>query len=494
MKNGTLLQAFHWYVPDDGQLWKNLKKNAGNYADLGITACWIPPTGKGTTGDKSIGYDVYDIYDLGEFNQKNSVRTKYGTRAELVAATKALQRAGIAVYIDAVFNHMGGADETEKVWVRKVDPENRNEFISDAFEIEAYTKFTFPGRKGKYSKFIWDYKCFSGIDYAADTGENGIFSIVNNEYGEGWEEILGDEKGNFDYLMYADLEFRNPAVREELKHWGKWMHDMIRYDGVRLDAVKHITHHFINEWVDAMREQIRPDLFAVAEYWSPGNLDIMLKYIEATGCRIHLFDACLQNNFHQASKEGKTYNLSCIFENSLLSAKPNYAVTLVSNHDTQPLQSLEAPVEDWFKPLAYALILLNQSGYPCIFFPDLHGARYVDKGRDGQDHEINLKKVDKLEELIRARALFGYGDQKDYLDHASCIGWTRAGNEEHPGCALLVSNDLDGFKTMEMGKRYAGKEFRDFLQNHPAKVRLDENGFGQFLVPARSVSIWVESD
>ncbi len=30
----------------------------------------------------------------------------------------------------------------------------------------------------------------------------------------------------------------------------------------------------------------------------------------------------------------------------------NQRLTLVDNHDTQPLQSLEAPVEDWFKPLA----------------------------------------------------------------------------------------------------------------------------------------------
>jgi hypothetical protein len=42
------------------------------------------------------------------------------------------------------------------------------------------------------------------------------------------------------------------------------------------------------------------------------------------------------------------------------------AVTLVDNHDTQPLQALEAPVEDWFKPIAYAFILLRKDGYPAF--------------------------------------------------------------------------------------------------------------------------------
>ena len=49
--------------------------------------------------------------------------------------------------------------------------------------------------------------------------------------------------------------------------------------------------------------------------------------------------------------------------------------TLVMNHDTQPYQALEAPIEPFFKPLAYALILLRSSGYPCLFYGDLYGIK-----------------------------------------------------------------------------------------------------------------------
>jgi alpha-amylase len=48
-----------------------------------------------------VGYGAYDLWDLGEFDQKGSVRTQYGTRAELEAA----HAAGLLAYIDVVFNH-----------------------------------------------------------------------------------------------------------------------------------------------------------------------------------------------------------------------------------------------------------------------------------------------------------------------------------------------------------------------------------------------------
>ncbi|MEP6725329.1 MAG: hypothetical protein ABJC98_05925 [Bacteroidota bacterium] len=41
------------------------------------------------------------------------------------------------------------------------------------------------------------------------------------------------------------------------------------------------------------------------------------------------------------------------------------------NHDTQPLQTLEAPGDPWFRPIAYALILLRKNGYPSVFYPDI---------------------------------------------------------------------------------------------------------------------------
>ncbi len=455
---------------------------------------WLTPACKGKEGGNANGYDVYDIFDIGEFDQKGSVRTKYGTKQQYVDAVAALQKKGIQVYGDVVLNHKGGADEIERIKVLRVDPENRNAFIGEPFNIDAYTKFTFPGRQGKHSTFIWDHTCFSGVDYAADLGETAIFSIFN-EYGFDWEEIIDEEKGNYDYLMFADIEFRNPAVREELKYWGEWYLQQAPLDGFRLDAVKHISFNFYNEWLDHMRS-IKPGLFAVGEYWAPGKLPLLLKYIEATNERMSLFDSSLHHNLHHASISGKDYDLTTILDGSLVQAKPLLAVTVVDNHDTQPLQALAAPVEKWFKPHSYALILLREGGYPCVFYPDLYGAHYKDWGNDGNEYEIFLDKCDHIEELLMARNKFAYGQQRDYFDHPNCIGWTREGKEENKnsGCAVLLSNSEDGFKSMEIGQRFAGKTFVDYLETYADEVVINNAGWGEFQVKAGSVSVWILKD
>ena len=495
MQNGAIFQYFHWYVPSDGSLWNALKAEAQRLARMGITAVWTPPAFKGSKGAESQGYDIYDMYDLGEFDQKNTVRTKYGTKQQYLDAIAAVQAAGMQVYVDIIPNHLAGADGTEKIKVRKVDPNNRNQFTSDPFEIEGYTRFTFPGRRGKYSAFQWDHSCFSGVDYAKNNGEKGIYNIIN-QYGEGWEEVADKEHGNYDYLLATDIEFRNPAVREEFKRWGEWYWRLVKFGGIRMDAVKHIAPSFIKEWIDHMRSIAGQQLFVVGEYWSPEKLDDMLRFIDITEGRMSLFDAPLHHNLFQAASAGKNYDLRTIFDQTLTSRQPHLAVTMVGNHDTQPLQLLEAPVQPWFKQAAYSLLLLQEKGYPCIFYPDLYGAKYTGKDHNGEDREITLEPVSNLDKLIEVRSRLAYGMQRDYLDYPSCIGWTREGDDEHQhaGCAVIISNGDPGNKNMEIGRRHAGKKFKDCLGNVPGEITISESGWAEFHSPAGGVAVWINQD
>jgi len=281
--------------------------------------------------------------------------------------------------------------------------------------------------------------------------------------------------GNYDYLMLCDVETRNPHVAAELSHWGNWMHEQTAFHGVRLDAVKHFAPQFYKDWLHVLRQNTDKNLFAVGEYWAPGNLDLLQRYLAATDGCMSLFDSALRT----------------ILDNSLMMASPLFAVTLVDNHDTQPLQSLEAPVAAWFKPHAYALILLRAEGYPCVFYPDLYGAKYKDKGRDGEDYEIDLAKVDCLENLLQARKNNAYGDQNVYFDEPDCIGFTRLGDGEHPGCAVVMGNRDESTKLMEMGNPYAGKTFHDTLGHRPEKILIGEDGWAEFPCPAGGVSVWI---
>ena len=85
MENGVLLQGFHWYIKPEEKLWKKLKENVDEYKQLGFSALWLPPAYKGVGGKNDNGYGVYDLYDLGEFNQKGSIETKYGTKDDYLA-------------------------------------------------------------------------------------------------------------------------------------------------------------------------------------------------------------------------------------------------------------------------------------------------------------------------------------------------------------------------------------------------------------------------
>jgi len=348
--NATMIQFFHWYSEGDCKLYDEAAKAADYLKELGISAVWFPPAYKANGGGYSVGYDPYDLYDLGEFDQKGTIPTKYGTKEQYVNACKTLQEKGISVIADIVLNHKAGGDEKEKFHAVKVNPENRQENISEPFEIESYTKFTFPNREKKYSDFEWNFSCFSGVDYA-EGQEEGIYQIIH-DFGDGWEEMIDNEKGNYDYLMYNDIDHRNPFVREELDKWGEWYHDQIHFDGVRLDAVKHQSPVFYKEWLYKLRENTAKNIFAVGEYWAPGEVNLLQNYIDATEGCMSLFDSSLQQNFHIASKEGADYDLRKIFDETLTLLNPAFSVTVVDNHDTQPLQALEAPVEKWFKPLA----------------------------------------------------------------------------------------------------------------------------------------------
>jgi alpha-amylase len=167
--------------------------------------------------------------------------------------------------------------------------------------------------------------------------------------------------------------------------------------------------------------------------------------------------------------------------------QPTLAVTFVENHDSQPLQSLESVVESWFKPLAYAIILLRREGYPCVFYADYYGAHYKDKG-----HEIWLDSHRWLiDKFLHARQNYAYGNQYDYFDDQNIIGWTRLGNQEHPkAMAVLMSDGPGGSKWMEVGKRNA--IFHDLTEHIKEPVHTNGDGWGEFRCKDGSVSVWLE--
>ncbi len=485
--NGAMMQFFHWYTPADGSLWRFLAQESQSLADAGITSVWLPPAYKGAGGGDDTGYGTYDLFDLGEFDQKGSVRTKYGTKDEYVEAIAAAHDAGIQVYADVVFNHKMGGDHEEEVMATPFNSDNRNEAIGDLRPIKAWTHFSFPGRGQQHSALEWHWWHFNAVDTnAVDADQQAIYLFEGKEF----HHAVDQDRGNFDYLMGCNLDIANPDVRKELLYWGEWYTDLTGVDGFRFDAVKHVGSDYFVEWLHHMRTHTGRDLFAVGEYWS-GVHEALEHFIAETEGHLMLFDALLHYNFATAGRGEAGYDLRTIFDGSLVKDHPDMAVTLVSNHDTQPLQSLESVVEAWFKPLAYALILLRQGGYPCIFFADYYGAQYQGQGKDGNTYEIEMPSHKWLiDHFLSVRSQYAFGEQHDYFDDPHCIGWTRLGSEEHPGgIAVLLSNEGDQTKPMHVG--FAEREYRDITEHMKETVTTNADGWGDFRCTGRSVSVWV---
>ena len=472
--NGIIMQYFEWYMDCKQNLWNDISNKAEELSSLGITAIWLPPAYKGMGGKDEVGYSVYDVYDLGEFDQKGTIKTKYGSKDEYLNCITSLKQNGIESYADIVLNHKMGADMLQTIPASTVDWGNHNMTTSGQETVKVATKFTFPGRKHKYSDFEWNWTHFDGIDYDENTKEHAIFRFKDKN----WDETVDEEFGNYDYLMGADIDFSNKEVVEECIKWGKWYLELTKVRGFRLDAVKHIPADFYKYWIKTLRESTKDELFTVGEYWT-GDVSKLHRYIEETQGEISLFDVPLHYNLYSASKD-ENYDLSKILEHTLVKENPSVAVTFVDNHDTQPGQALQSFVENWFKPIAYSIILLRNDGYPCVFYGDYYGIPHDD-----------IKPINDLKTLIQIRKEKSYGMQHDYFDNNNYIGWTQEGDEEHikSGIAVAISTAGDGYKRMYVGNQNVGEIYIDALGNCQEEITIEEDGCANFNVKEKSVSI-----
>jgi len=141
---------------------------------------------------------------------------------------------------------------------------------------------------------------------------------------------------------------------------------------------------------------------------------------------------------YEASNSHGNYDLSKILDNTLVKQYPDLAVTFVDNHDTQPGQALFSYVQEWFKPLAYSLILLRKDGLPCVFYGDYYGI---------PAYHINPMN-ETLEKLLELRRRYAYGEQVDYFDDYNIVAWVRKGDDMHKksGLVAIMSDGPGGRK------------------------------------------------
>lgn len=483
-ENYCLLQGFEWNVPADQKHWIRLKNAMQDLKNVGVNNVWIPPACKGSGGTNANGYDIYDLYDLGEFDQKGGIPTKWGSKEELLELSKKAKEVGVGLYYDAVLNHKAGADKKEKCRIQEVKEDDRNKEVGEPYEIEAWLGFDFPGRGEKYSSMKWHWEHFSGTDYDAGNDKTGIFKILGDN--KGWSKTVGSSSGNADFLMFADIDYSHPEVIGEVINWGIWVAKELNLSGFRFDACQHFSERFTNEFVAALEKEFgKKSKFLVGEFMTT-EVQKMLEYLDDMHHHYSLFDIPLLTNFSNISTS-EDADLRKVFDGTLVQERPQNAVTVVMNHDTQPGQTVATKIEGFFKPLAYSLILLRKGGYPCVFYGDLYGM----KGENPEPPACD----GKLPDMILARKLYAYGDQEDYWDNPNCIGFVRRGTKDHPhGLACVMSNAKNSEIKMAIGEEHKGEVWTDVLGWQTDEVKIGDDGYAMFPCPGTSVSIWVKKD
>ncbi|TKW57174.1 Glucan 1,4-alpha-maltohexaosidase [Colletotrichum tanaceti] len=511
--NPVQLQAFEWNLPADHKHWRRLRQALPALKTLGVNSLWLPPGSKAKCPESN-GYDIYDAWDLGEFDQKGSVPTKWGTKGDLVSLAADAEKNGIGLVWDAIHNHRAYADGTEMVKVVEVDPSDRRVDITDPYEIEAWTRFDYDARAGKYSKFKYNKSHFNGTDWNQINSKRAIYRYV--EDGKNWHRDVGTSQGNADYLMLENLDYTNPDVVREQHQWGRWIVDELGLRGFRVDAVQHISWNFINEWSKLLRKRSPNqhqhhhhhhrggggpphDLMFIGEFWH-GDVRVLTQWLDHMHSFFSLYDVPLMYHIARLSWHDGT-DLRDVFKNTLVEQRPDNAVTFIRNHDTQKGQAMDTSICKEFMPLAYSLLLLRREGHPCVFFGDLYGI--------GLPHPE--APVEGLPDLLLARKLYAHGRQDDYFDRRDCVGWVRRGSDERPdGLALVMSwskaEDPDTRLRMDVGLAHAGEVWTDVLARararalapepapEPEPVTIDENGFGLFRCRRNSMACFVRGD
>ncbi len=470
MENKILLQAFYWEMctgtykddfPEECNLWNLLHKKAEKLKRIGFTSIWIPPATKGGAGASDVGYGVYDLWDLGEFEQKGSKRTKYGTKEELLKALQKLHDNDLKVYFDAVLNHRFGADETEIVE------------LEDGSEAEVWTKFNFPGRGDKYSSYKLTWQCFDGVDWNERSKEIGTYLFE----GKNWDWSYGE-----DLLMGADLDYNDTKVKKDVIKWGKWIINELNFDAFRLDAAKHIDNGFISYFINEINSNSKKDIFFGGEAWIEDQ-DTLVDYLNQIDAdNLDVFDYPLRVQF--AKMKYRDIDMNRLKNSGLVNKNgyKNKAITFVDTHDTDR-DELEDNIESisHYKYQAYCYILMREEGLPTIYWKD-YFTREMSK---------------KLKSLIKARNKYAYGkgfesnatDQNTYC-------YVREGVDEKTGLVMLITIDKSGDKLVKkIDSKNPNTHYIDISGNIKQKVFTDENGVGKFPVKAtenEGWSVWVK--
>lgn len=253
---------------------KGLTEKLDYIKELGATALWISPVAENTKVLELPDRDIYGYHGYW-FRDHYNVEPRQGNLEDVKKLVDEAHKRGMKVVLDVVLNHVGYDHPFAS------DPEKRDWF---------------------------------------------------HNHGDirDWDDPFQREYGNLAGL--PDLAQSNPETYEYLLENTRWWVNEMGFDGVRLDAVKHINADFWRKFVPDLKERTgKDDLFVVGEVLH-GDPAFNASYQHA-GIDT-LFDFPLYYTIRDTFGRGQSARrLAHLFGQDHLYKDPSTLVTFIDNHD-----------------------------------------------------------------------------------------------------------------------------------------------------------------
>ena len=414
---------------------------------MGIDAVWIPPIYKNPSTN-SVGYSPFDHYDLGDKFQKGNVKTRIGSKDEVLRMIAVLHANGIEVIQDIVLNHVDGAGSLSGAGGQ--DPEANYSMLSNnGFKNFRYVCYETPAplfgqataaqywsRKGRWIKNYQNFHPNTNHNIQ-NTDWTEPFWGPDLSYGyqeDGTGNGFGESSNANCATCYNPTQSYNHN-RDEARAWLKWLVKQTDVDGFRWDAVKHFPPYvvqdlsynvkYLNGWANRNETMVN-----FGEYVGGGaTLDAWVNDVAtANGGNDKLagtMDFGLRGAFQGIVAGGGNYDLSQVTGNQQNERVTYYGtpntyvhttIPFVNNHDTyRPQLNANGNITGWntsdelaphidpTDPRLSVVYALNLAldGNPLIFFEDLFNIQNTGKRFSHQPtNTTDLPQRNDLENII----------------------------------------------------------------------------------------------
>jgi hypothetical protein len=235
--------------------WDEMYRRMPTIAEIGYDYIWIPPPTKAPTGLGTkwgnVGYNLYDRFDLGDIPQRGSWATRYGSRGSLRNMVDNAHYCDVKIIPDIVMNHNGNGPDFR--YYPGMKPED--------FHVQWQQGYvnTLNYKRGPrmdqwyhgngYGGTMWQ-DLASLIDIRTEDNPSGSdpnrFTGGNNT--PGWNFVAGANflrhPGQYDKYPYFPAGYTNENASQMLYRWIAWLGNAMDFDGLRLDAGKHVPYEF----------------------------------------------------------------------------------------------------------------------------------------------------------------------------------------------------------------------------------------------------------